>query len=525
MDDATISPAPADSQAVGGQVARDSLQALVAQFSQRGAFVRELIQNSIDAGAGRVDVRIVGRDDHLVVTVADDGEGMTRETVEDRLLVLFASGKEDDATKIGKFGVGFVSLFAVAPSEVVIDTARHGEHLRLVFDARRDYVLAALDEPWEGTAVRLRIPARGEAAARMARELREAAHYWCRHARIEVWTEGVDANWGWPIEQVVYPFDVDAAVRFEHHDEHGRAVFGLSEDREPLVGYYKGGLTLLEAREATIAGVTFRLESRRLEHTIARDNIRRDVRFRRMISALGERAVAALQARLVAALKASDGASPGHDALLRATRSPAATLPESLACLRTASGRLLSVRMCKPGLFVRRGRVEILWSSGESPLTRALERAGYVVLLGPPDMHPDAPVVAELLGLRIAEAERVWVAPHELPATPLVHAAAAVAGGERCMLVRFGGLGHASSDRLGLRVRDLETDLHRIDDAPMPLGMLLINAEHPSFAALERMPPRLAGPLLLWAARRSAGDRSPAAASVVEALLAAGGAA
>ena len=139
MGDEPLFSAPADSHAVGGQVARDSLQALVAQFSQRGAFVRELIQNSIDAGAGRVDMRVVEVGDHVEVTLADDGEGMDRETIEDRLLVLFASGKEDDATKIGKFGVGFVSLFAVAPTEVVIDTARHGEHHRLVFDAQRDY--------------------------------------------------------------------------------------------------------------------------------------------------------------------------------------------------------------------------------------------------------------------------------------------------------------------------------------------------------------------------------------------------
>ena len=36
----------------------DALDALVRQFSERSSFVRELIQNALDAGAGRIAYRV-----------------------------------------------------------------------------------------------------------------------------------------------------------------------------------------------------------------------------------------------------------------------------------------------------------------------------------------------------------------------------------------------------------------------------------------------------------------------------------
>ena len=41
---------------VGGAPAAAALKSLVRQFSERSSFVRELIQNSLDAGSGRIEV-------------------------------------------------------------------------------------------------------------------------------------------------------------------------------------------------------------------------------------------------------------------------------------------------------------------------------------------------------------------------------------------------------------------------------------------------------------------------------------
>src|SRR6185503_21269278 len=83
---------------------------MVRQFADPYAFLRELVQNGIDAGASAIDVRIERESSDLTsTTVADDGCGMTLEVLEGPLLTLFSSTKEGDLSKIGKYGVGFIS--------------------------------------------------------------------------------------------------------------------------------------------------------------------------------------------------------------------------------------------------------------------------------------------------------------------------------------------------------------------------------------------------------------------------------
>lgn len=69
----------------------------------RSAFWRELISNSLDAGASRIRVRTAFRDGKLSVDVIDNGHGMTREVVEQVYMRLGASTK-DGSGGIGGFG-------------------------------------------------------------------------------------------------------------------------------------------------------------------------------------------------------------------------------------------------------------------------------------------------------------------------------------------------------------------------------------------------------------------------------------
>src|SRR5688572_3868914 len=91
----------------------DALEGLVHQFADPWAFLREMVQNAIDAGSVQIEVSI----DHdeargtLIIEIADSGEGMRREIIDSRLTRLFSSAKEGDYTKIGRFGIGFVSVF------------------------------------------------------------------------------------------------------------------------------------------------------------------------------------------------------------------------------------------------------------------------------------------------------------------------------------------------------------------------------------------------------------------------------
>ena len=487
--------------------AAEALDALVQQFSSRSAFVRELIQNSLDAGAGCIEVRITAEAAQLQVEVIDDGDGMSREIIETCLLTLFRSSKERDLTKIGKFGIGFVSLFALQPEAVVVDTGRDGLHHRVVFDTARRYTLAAVAEPFEGTAVHIWVPAQGAAQQELAEEIRQALHYWCRYAQAEVWIEATGARWGWPAERVEHDFTVQAPVQVQVVEDGLRAVLGFTTDDPPYVGYYNHGLTLLEAREAVVPGVTFRVEAQVLEHTLTRDNVIRDRNHqavvRRLTALARERLGPALLAALTEAIAAQDW--PRHALLLPLCALPLVALPDDLPCLRTADGGLTTIGALRPGLLRRMLGNELLSASGPSPLVTALVASGRIVLLGPP-----APELALALALGLGTPMDVhdkWILPEVLPDHPLVTAVGEGTGSlpawRRCLAARFTDRGKAIAGALVTHQSAPGALEERTLDAPAPpSATLLINVDHPAFVRLAALPVPLAAPLLRHAVRR-----------------------
>ena len=103
---------------------------LVDQFSDPFTFYRELIQNAMDAGSNQVDVFCEYDEDseRVTVTVADSGEGMSEKVIDEQLTRLFSSTKENDLTKIGKFGIGFVSNYTIKTQRVQLETERDGTY-------------------------------------------------------------------------------------------------------------------------------------------------------------------------------------------------------------------------------------------------------------------------------------------------------------------------------------------------------------------------------------------------------------
>ena len=70
----------------------------------RTAFWRELLSNSLDAGAGRIHIRTRFSEDRLMVDFMDDGRGMDRDTIENVYMRLGASTKVGDDGSVGGFG-------------------------------------------------------------------------------------------------------------------------------------------------------------------------------------------------------------------------------------------------------------------------------------------------------------------------------------------------------------------------------------------------------------------------------------
>jgi len=258
---------------------------LVSQFSDPLDFYRELIQNSIDAGSNRIDVVVEcapGPGNRLLVkaSVEDDGEGMDEKTIDGYLLVLFKSSKEDDLTKIGKFGIGFVSVFAPQPKLVRILTAKSGESWRLDFPNYRRYEKYRLREPREGTRVELHLDLSREEYERFVQGSLKKVRYWCKHAETRIFFQERPKD---PEPALVNePFGLEGES-LRYSEEGTEIALAFSEEPEPFYGFYNRGLTLKEGKELFFPGVAFKVKSRWLEHTLTRDNVMRDKNFQKTL--------------------------------------------------------------------------------------------------------------------------------------------------------------------------------------------------------------------------------------------------
>lgn len=334
---------PADPWAQSQTLADQALENLVNQFARPLDFLRELVQNSIDAGSPRVEVWLGWSPPEadsatgvVEIHVDDSGEGMDEALIDTQLTRMFSSTKEDDLTKIGKFGIGFTSIFAIQPDAVLLRTGRHSESWELLFHPDRSFDKVALDEPVAGTRITLfkRIaPADLEG---FVRECRWVLAHWCEHSNTPVtfWdrTQGEAAPAAAPAdpfaafaqpaaatargpERLSGPMTLDAALAHRHEVDGVEVVVGYTDT--PRYGFYNGGLTLLSTRSRDALGaygdrlghLTFKLKSDKLEHTLTRDNVLQDAHWTQAMEALTA-AADALRLALLEAVAAAEATDP-----------------------------------------------------------------------------------------------------------------------------------------------------------------------------------------------------------------------
>jgi len=89
------------------------------------AFVREILQNAMDSdGCNRINITVQNDGEGTIVTVQDNGAGMTREILVEKLLALGGSGKACERGKVGGFGKAKELLY-LAQRHYQIDTLEH----------------------------------------------------------------------------------------------------------------------------------------------------------------------------------------------------------------------------------------------------------------------------------------------------------------------------------------------------------------------------------------------------------------
>ncbi|MGK3998476.1 sacsin N-terminal ATP-binding-like domain-containing protein [Sorangium sp. So ce1024] len=388
---------------------------MVQQFADPYAFLRELVQNGMDAGARSIAVRVETLPGACATSVTDDGSGMSREDIEGPLLTLFSSSKEGDASKIGKYGVGFVSVFAIQPEQVDVETWRDGQAFRLRLRGDTSYELEdAGRREGSGTRITLLQRLNRKAFVKHARRTQAALRRWCRHAQCEITLtiadhEGSSSTSAIRIDtplSVAAPVSVTAATdeatfvvgpsAGAQHLEQPAAGGGAAAERGPaaehrqsFAGFYNRGLTLFETADEIftgLSGVRFKVMSPRLQHTLSRDNVRRDdafwealARVRELVKGPLRRELAARLPQAAAAAAAGEGAA-AYAALLEAALTPPTALdpdeiPFPLASPVEGDRTRAGLRALAPG------REPLLVAARGDALTEAMARGGLPVVL------------------------------------------------------------------------------------------------------------------------------------------------
>ena len=377
---------------------------LVTQFSSALDCFRELVQNSIDAGSSRVEVwsEYQAGDGHMgtiIFHVDDYGEGMDEAIIDEQLTRLFASAKENDLTKIGKFGIGFISVFALEPRAVLVNTGRGGEYWEILFHEDRSFSKTTLDVPVEGTQVTIFMEGDYHRYREQTDGVRETLNKWCAHSETEVTYEDRSPPGGdfSDIEEINAPFEVEGDCP-THIEVPGTEIV-MSYTDKPVYGFYNRGLTLAWSevgeqvfsieRASRFKSISVKIKSRYLEHTLSRETVMRDENYEKAMSLLDDGANVDLLGKLTDELETLVGLptwtlkemsrystlchylrSEPEESLGRISKKP---------ILRGANGEPLTLEMAREAF---RGDGRILLAEHPSDLTRQLAELEVPVFLG-----------------------------------------------------------------------------------------------------------------------------------------------
>nr|MBA3462053.1 ATP-binding protein [Deltaproteobacteria bacterium] len=239
---------------------------VIRQFADPKAFYRELVQNAIDAGSPSVEIRIEHDQaaQKLGVAVRDRGEGMSRDTLENQLLVLFRSTKESAPTKIGKFGIGFASVLAPEPEVVIVQSVRDGR--RLTLHLFRDLTYELFDggtATQAGTSVELVLAVPDAEVEAFVKASVQALVRWCRHASVPIEMTWVPSEGPPQTTRIDRPLAIEKAivqVIERSPDGHLVAAVGITPLLEAYTGFFNHGLTLHESAESITGRVAAKIQ-------------------------------------------------------------------------------------------------------------------------------------------------------------------------------------------------------------------------------------------------------------------------
>ena len=202
-------------------------------------FLRELVQNARDAGAGAIRVRTGVEAGREVIAFDDDGTGMSLEHARRYLFRLYASSKHGGERFAGEFGIGFWTVLHFGFDQLLVEskTARAGWAVALDREFAVTPATCALDH--RGTRITLSRLASGSSEPELRAAVRSALTRYCRclhqldqpDRALPVLVDGV------PLEQGLH---LDGPLQLRFRDGPVEGAVGLAE--QPRVELYARGL-------------------------------------------------------------------------------------------------------------------------------------------------------------------------------------------------------------------------------------------------------------------------------------------
>lgn len=283
-------------------------------------YIKELIQNSIDAGTTFIDIDFYyekNPDSKIskgIISTRDDGTGMSRNTIEEFLLKLYKSTKEDDVTKIGRFGVGFIRVFFQPSLDRVIVETNDGnkESIAKLLPPDKGWAGKILDQEEidklfpdlvipKGTTVNLEVLCTEQDFNNYKTTLSTHAEK-CAFIKTPLYVDGKQINKDFKLDDALFQIS-----------------FGMNTDLEIVMGYssnpktmfFNGRLPVYEDNNSLFPddGISIMVNSPYIDYNISRDDIIKNKRYKQILSLITQKREEMISA-LVKDLETRDSLRP-----------------------------------------------------------------------------------------------------------------------------------------------------------------------------------------------------------------------
>ncbi len=261
------------------------LENLITQFERPTQYVRELVQNSIDANTSQINFDYAYDPDQKLsqLVITDDGEGMNYNEIKKYLLNLFESSKYQDRSKIGKFGIGFVSLFAIDPELVVVETTKDNKTYSVFLDSPRKGAGGKIVEhkksnKHSGTQIRIFKKQTEHSFKNLSKDTLNELNYSCLHIKKPLFFNDEKLNKEFELE------NAHTTVRFGNRGIEG--VIGLVPQGEETYRLYNNRLLIKDGKRLQDYGLSYIVSSKDLSPNLSRNDLIQDPRYNQIIKLL-----------------------------------------------------------------------------------------------------------------------------------------------------------------------------------------------------------------------------------------------